>query len=110
MKRVSFKFLLLLQALLLLGGYSYGGEQTGKSVKVLLAGDSTMQDVNHEKNTDWGWGQVLPRFFNDKVEVVNFAKGGRSSRTFIEEGRWDKLLAQADKNAYVFIQFGHNDA
>ena len=110
MKRVSFKFLLLLQALLLLGGYSYGGEQTGKKVKVLLAGDSTMQDVNHEKNTDWGWGQVLPRFFNDKVEVVNFAKGGRSSRTFIEEGRWDKLLAQADKNAYVFIQFGHNDA
>ena len=65
MKDVSFKFLLLLQVFLLLGhGYLYSGEQGGKKVKVLLAGDSTMQDVNHEKNTDWGWGQVLPRFFN----------------------------------------------
>ena len=55
MKDVSFKFLLLLQVFLLLGhGYLYSGEQGGKKVKVLLAGDSTMQDVNHEKNTDWG--------------------------------------------------------
>ena len=52
MKDVSFKFLLLLQVFLLLGhGYLYSGEQGGKKVKVLLAGDSTMQDVNHEKNT-----------------------------------------------------------
>lgn len=111
MKGISFKFLLFLQAFLLLGyGYMYSGEQNGKKVKVLLAGDSTMQDVNHEKNTDWGWGQVLPRFFNEKVEIINFAKGGRSSRTFIEEGRWDKLKAKADKDSYIFIQFGHNDA
>ena len=111
MKDVSFKFLLLLQVFLLLGhGYLYSGEQGGKKVKVLLAGDSTMQDVNHEKNTDWGWGQVLPRFFNEKVEILNFAKGGRSSRTFIEEGRWDKLMAKADEGSYIFIQFGHNDA
>ena len=64
MKGVSFKFLLLLSAFLLMGySYVHSGEQDGKKVKVLLAGDSTMQDVNHEKNTDWGWGQVLPRFF-----------------------------------------------
>ena len=111
MKGVSFKFLLLLSAFLLMGySYVHSGEQDGKKVKVLLVGDSTMQDVNHEKNTDWGWGQVLPRFFTEEVEVFNFAKGGRSSRTFIEEGRWDKLMAKADNNSYVFIQFGHNDA
>lgn len=111
MKGISFKFLLLLQVFLLTGhGYLYSGEQNGKKVKVLLAGDSTMQDVNHEKNTDWGWGQVLPRFFNEEVEILNFAKGGRSSRTFVEEGRWDKLMSKADKDSYVFIQFGHNDA
>ena len=111
MKGISFKFLLLLQVFLLAGhGYLYSGEQNGKKVKVLLAGDSTMQDVNHEKNTDWGWGQVLSRFFNEEVEILNFAKGGRSSRTFVEEGRWDKLMSKADKDSYVFIQFGHNDA
>ena len=59
MKGISFKFLLLLQVFLLTGhGYLYSGEQNGKKVKVLLAGDSTMQDVNHEKNTDWGWGHL----------------------------------------------------
>lgn len=110
-KQTSFNFLLLLQVFLLIGhSYLYSEEQKGKKVKVLLAGDSTMQDVNHEKNTDWGWGQVLPRFFNEEVEILNFAKGGRSSRTFTEEGRWDKLMAKADRNSYVLIQFGHNDA
>ena len=53
MKGVSFKFLLLLSAFLLMGySYVHSGEQDGKKVKVLLVGDSTMQDVNHEKNTD----------------------------------------------------------
>ena len=85
MKDVSFKFLLLLQVFLLLGhGYLYSGEQGGKKVRVLLAGDSTMQDVNHEKNTDWGWGQVLPRLVNEKEGMFNFARGGRSERIVVE--------------------------
>lgn len=81
-------------------------------VKILLAGDSTMQDVNRNDSTklDWGWGQVFPRYFNDNVEIINFAKGGRSTRSFTEEGRWDKLMEEADKGTYIFIQFGHNDA
>lgn len=111
MKNISFRFLLLLLVFLFVGhDYVYSNDQEGKKVKVLLAGDSTMQDVNHEKNTDWGWGQVLSRFFNENVEITNFAKGGRSSRTFTEEGRWGKLIAEADKASYIFIQFGHNDA
>jgi lysophospholipase L1-like esterase len=81
-----------------------------RRIRVLLAGDSTMQDTNHDKNADWGWGQVFPRFFGDSVAIRNFAKGGRSTRTFIEEGLWDKLLAEADTGDCVFIQFGHNDA
>lgn len=81
-------------------------------VKLFLAGDSTVQDVNRKDSTklDWGWGQVLPRFFNENVTVVNMAKGGRSSRSFTEEGRWDKLIAEVNKGDYVMIQFGHNDA
>lgn len=80
-----------------------------KKVRVLLAGDSTMQDVDHKRNPDWGWGQVFPRYFNDNVEIINLAKGGRSTRSFTEEGRWDDLISQTGEGDYVFIQFGHND-
>jgi lysophospholipase L1-like esterase len=54
-----------------------------------------------------GWGQVFQSFFNDQVKVFNHAAGGRSSKSFIREGRWQKALA--DKPDFVFIQFGHND-
>jgi len=92
--------------------YSNTSQQAEKNrkVKVLLAGDSTMQDVDHSKNLDWGWGQLLPCYFDDSIEIINFAKGGRSTRSFTEEGRWDKLIAEAGNGDYVFIQFGHNDA
>ena len=83
--------------------------QDGKKIRILLAGDSTVQDVDHSVNPDWGWGQVLPRFFNDDTEVINIARGGRSTRTFIEEGRWDSLNRLTRPGDYVFIQFGHND-
>ncbi|MCD8103384.1 MAG: rhamnogalacturonan acetylesterase [Alistipes sp.] len=84
------------------------GDLDGK-IRVLLAGDSTVQDADHERTPDWGWGQVLPRFFDDGVEVLNIAGAGRSTRTFIEEGRWDSLLSMTRAGDYVFIQFGHND-
>jgi lysophospholipase L1-like esterase len=79
-------------------------------LKILLAGDSTMQDVDHDRSLDWGWGQVFSCFFNDSVSILNFAKGGRSTRTFIGEGLWDNLMAETAPGDYVFIQFGHNDA
>lgn len=92
--------------------YSNTSQQVEKKrkVKVLLAGDSTMQDVDHSRSLDWGWGQVLPCYFDDTIEIINFARGGRSTRSFTEEGRWDKLIAEAGSGDYVFIQFGHNDA
>ncbi len=78
-------------------------------LRLLLAGDSTVQDADHRTTPDWGWGQVLPRFFDDGVEVVNLARGGRSTRSFIDEGRWDELLSLTRPGDFVFIQFGHND-
>jgi len=56
-----------------------------------------------------GWGMVLQGFFTDKVVVDNHAVNGRSSKSFINEGRWDAVLAKMKKGDYVFIQFGHND-
>lgn len=82
-----------------------------KKIKIFIAGDSTAQSYKEEKDgLIKGWGQMLPLYLSDEVEVVNHAIGGRSTKTFISEGRWDKLLSQVNAGDYVFIQFGHNDA
>ncbi len=82
-----------------------------KPVKIFIAGDSTAQTYKEEKDgLIKGWGQMLPLFLDDKVEVINHAMGGRSTKTFIEEGRWERLLSEVGEGDYVFIQFGHNDA
>ncbi|HVW09092.1 MAG TPA: GDSL-type esterase/lipase family protein, partial [Bryobacteraceae bacterium] len=74
---------------------------------IFIAGDSTAADGVPDAI---GWGRPFPRFFDTaKMNVVNEARGGRSSRTFITEGLWDKLLADVKPHDYVIIQFGHND-
>ena len=78
--------------------------------RIFLAGDSTMAEKLPEKRPETGWGEKLQGWFPEQeVVVVNHAKNGRSTRTFIEEGRWQKLLEEVRPGDYVFIQFGHND-
>lgn len=73
---------------------------------LFIVGDSTLKSNAPLR----GWGQELGQFFNfDKINVVNRAIGGRSSRTFQYEGRWDKILSELKKGDFVIIQFGHND-
>ena len=60
-------------------------------------------------NLERGWGQMLPGFLTDDVRVDNHAMNGRSSLSFINEGRWDTVLSKLKSGDYVFIQFGHND-
>lgn len=69
--------------------------------KIILVGDST---IDHE---NFGWGAKLDLFI--KEEIVNKAKSGRSSKSYIDEGRWDEVLSEIAPGNYVFIQFGHND-
>lgn len=58
-----------------------------------------------------GWGRKLPAFFDaEKINVINRARGGRSSRTFITEGLWQEVLSQTKPGDIILIQFGHNDA
>lgn len=79
-------------------------------VSIFLAGDSTMAEKLPEKRPETGWGEMLQDWFlADEVVISNHAKNGRSTRTFIEEGRWNSLLEQVHPGDYVFIQFGHND-
>ena len=77
---------------------------------IFLIGDSTMADKpNPSENPERGWGQTLPQFFNKQVTIKNFAVNGRSTKSFINEGRWNSVLSEIRNGDYVFIQFGHND-
>jgi len=62
-----------------------------------------------DENPEKGWAQMLPQFLNAELEVKNHAVNGRSTKSFIDEGRWKAVYDQLQKGDYVFIQFGHND-
>jgi lysophospholipase L1-like esterase len=74
-------------------------------------GDSTMADkIEPDVNPEKGWCQVLPSFFDlNKITIDNRAVNGRSTRSFINEKRWESVYKSLKKGDYVFIQFGHND-
>lgn len=77
-------------------------------LKLVIIGDSTVCDYP-ATHTNRGWGQYVEgRFMPGTVKVVNLAASGRSTKTFIQEGRWQKSLDERPN--YVMIQFGHNDS
>lgn len=81
-----------------------------KTVTVFMIGDSTManKDTTGGKQ-ERGWGMMLQQYFKSGVVVDNHAVNGRSSKSFIDEGRWDVVLSKMKPGDYVIIQFGHND-
>lgn len=81
-----------------------------RNITIFTIGDSTMANKKLEgENPERGWGQMLSRYFTDDITIDNHAVNGRSSKSFIDEGRWDTVLSKIQKGDYVFIQFGHND-
>lgn len=77
------------------------------TIRIAIASDSTAATWKAPR-PERGWGQFIGEDFDHQVEVVNFAKPGRSTKTFLEEGLWAKTLACRPN--YVLIQFGHNDS
>jgi lysophospholipase L1-like esterase len=79
---------------------------------VFLVGDSTVRNGSgHGSGGMWGWGEPLAELLDQtKINVVNRAMDGRSSRTYITQGLWDELLTILKPGDFVVIQFGHNDA
>lgn len=77
---------------------------------IFIAGDSTAQTYKEDRYPQTGWGQMLPCGLAGDVKVENRAMGGRSTKSFIAEGRWDKIMADIRPGDVVLIQFGHNDA
>jgi lysophospholipase L1-like esterase len=78
---------------------------------LFLIGDSTVRNGNGTgANNQLGWGEPLSAYFDPaKIQVLNRARGGRSSRTFLTEGLWDQVLDALKPGDFVIMQFGHND-
>ncbi len=77
--------------------------------KIWLIGDSTVASYGKNLYPLAGWGQAMQEYCKPGVKVMNHAKSGRSTKSFIDEKRWDKVMKGLGKGDYLFIQFGHND-
>lgn len=91
---------------------SLTGSSRRKGRPVLFTvGDSTVKNKDKDPDDDqWGWGSVIAEQFDPKkISVENHAMAGRSARTFLDEGRWDKVYNALQPGDFVLIQFGHND-
>src|ERR1700748_2404717 len=93
---------LSLLALLLLTGFTTPETKT----RVWLIGDSTMADKEIKAYPETGWGMPFEHFFDSTVFVDNRAKNGRSTKSFIAEGRWDAVMNDLKAGDYALIQFG----
>ena len=81
-----------------------------KMTTIFVIGDSTAAEKKgFLNNPERGWGMVLQGFFDDKILVDNHAVNGQSTKSFIDEGKWQAVLDKIKPGDYVFIQFGHND-
>ena len=81
----------------------------GKPV-VFITGDSTVKNKDKDEDDMWGWGSVANTVFDEiKIDIVNAAMAGRSCRSYLNEGRWEKVYNSLKPGDFVLIQFGHND-
>lgn len=80
-----------------------------KRITIWLCGDSTMSIKEKKAYPETGWGMPFVYFWDSTVSIENLAKNGRSTKTFISEKLWQKVVDNVKEGDYVFIQFGHND-
>ena len=105
---ISRSILLVVTIISFVGISTFAQKSDGLKVqRFFLIGDST---VNNSSGDFRGWGNVLGEYFDPaKAVVINRARGGRSSRTFITEGLWDQVVNELKLGDVLLIQFGHND-
>lgn len=103
--RNIFKFRLWVLTLAFMS-FTWPGE---KAITVYLVGDSTMSQKAVKAYPEAGWGMPFAFFFNPDVRVDNRAQNGRSTKSFLKEGRWSAVMDSLNAGDYVLIQFGHND-
>ncbi len=89
---------------------TYGENREDGKPMVFITGDSTVKNADKDKNGMWGWGSQAGLIFDpDKITWENVAMAGRSTRSYLREGRWDKVYNALQPGDFVLIQFGHND-
>ncbi len=76
---------------------------------IYLIGDSTCAIKKQNAFPEMGWGVPFTTFFNEETSVANLAVNGRSTKSFLQEGRWDAVKESLKAGDYVLVQFGHND-
>ena len=76
---------------------------------VYMIGDSTMANKQPDKFPETGWGMPFSKMFDDNISVDNRSMNGRSTKSFINEKRWQPIVDALKEGDYVLIQFGHND-
>lgn len=78
---------------------------------VFITGDSTVKNQDRDTTSGmWGWGSQATQIFDtERITVQNCAQAGRSCRSYLREGRWDKVINDVQPGDFVTIQFGHND-
>jgi len=101
----TFKSLLIL----LLITFTVLSFKSSDKVNIWMIGDSTMANKNPDKAPETGWGMVMNEFVTGDATVHNHAVNGRSSKSFIDEGRWKAIYDSIQPGDFVIIQFGHND-
>lgn len=86
-----------------------GGRIMPDKITIFIAGDSTAAEKTPDKRPETGWGEKLSTFFTDQIVIDNRAVNGRSTKSFINEGRLSAIEEAIHPGDYLFIQFGHND-
>ena len=100
------RFFYISSLLIIIAAFAYPEK---KKIKVYLIGDSTMCEYEPNRAPLTGWGMPFKYFFDSTVITDNRARGGRSTRTFISENRWQPIADSLHEGDYVLMQFGHND-
>ena len=89
---------------------AYDVQRTEGKPVVFITGDSTVKNADSDPDGMWGWGAVANTVFDEsKIGIVNAAMAGRSCRSYLNEGRWEKVYNSLKPGDFVLIQFGHND-
>ena len=97
---------LIISVLIVITAFSF---KSSDKVTVWMIGDSTMANKSAKAAPETGWGMVMNEFVNTITRVSNHAVNGRSSKSFLDEGRWKVIHDSIKPGDYVIIQFGHND-
>ena len=100
----------LLFTLVLINQINCHAAESDRMPTVHMIGDSTMANKPTDTpNPEHGWGQLFPECFKNPSVVINYAVNGRSTKSFIDEGKWAKVISAIKPGDYLIIQFGHND-